>query len=101
MVTTSLPGPETTIIVSTPIRLTTLRSRISKLPASIPDEVVFGEPLQSLYVAEASVTGVVAPVAMDFQTPSCLLTLEIPDDIVAMSNTVLKKWSSRLPRIIR
>ena len=92
MVTTSLPGPETTIIVSTPIRLTTLRSRIlSKLPASIPDEVVFGEPLQSLYVAEASVTGVVAPVAMDFQTPSCLLTLEIPDDIVAMSNTVLKK----------
>lgn len=64
---------------------------LSKLPASIPDEVVFGEPLQSLYVAEASVTGVVAPVAMDFQTPSCLLTLEIPDDIVAMSNTVLKK----------
>ena len=63
----------------------------SKLPASIPDEVEFEEPLQSLYVADASVAGVVAPVAMDFQTPSCLLTLEIPDDIVAMSNTVLKK----------
>ena len=64
---------------------------LSKLPASIPDEVEFEEPLQSLYVADASVAGVVAPVAMDFQTPSCLLTLEIPDDIVAMSNTVLKK----------
>ena len=64
---------------------------LSRLPADIPSEVRFGEALQNLYVASATVTGVVAPVALDFHGTSCLLNLQIPDDIVAVSNTVLQK----------
>lgn len=64
---------------------------LSRLPADIPSEVAFGETVTGLYVADASVTDVVAPVAMDFTGISCMLNLRIPDDIVAESSTVLKR----------
>ena len=64
---------------------------LSRLPADIPSEVAFGETVTGLYVADASVTDVVAPVAMDFTGISCVLNLQIPDDIVAESSTVLKR----------
>ncbi|MGN0188053.1 MAG: fimbrillin family protein [Candidatus Cryptobacteroides sp.] len=61
------------------------------LPADIPAELTYGESPQNLYVAKTVVTGVIAPVKMTFSTPSCLVNLRIPDDIVSESNTVLKK----------
>ena len=64
---------------------------MSQLPADIPSQVKFGEDLGMLYVASANVTSVVAPVAMDFNAIACLLNLQIPDDIVSASSTVLKK----------
>lgn len=64
---------------------------LSQLPADIPANVTYGEPNTALYVASANVTDVVAPVALDFTSISCCLNLQIPDDIVAESSTVLRK----------
>ena len=61
------------------------------LVADIPAYISYGDLPKNLYVAKTEVTGVIAPVKMTFSTPSCIVNLRIPDDIVAESNTVLKK----------
>ena len=64
---------------------------MSRIPADIPAEITFGAEVSQLYVAQKTVTGVIAPVAMEFTTPSCLMKLNIPDDIVNEDGgTVLK-----------
>lgn len=68
---------------------------LTKIPANIPASISFGEEMSRLYVAKSNVTTVIAPVAMQFESPSCLLSLGVPDDIVAESNTILKKMILR------
>ena len=64
---------------------------LSRIPADIPADITFGTEVSQLYVAQKDVTGVIAPVAMEFTTPSCLMKLNIPDDIVNEDGgTVLK-----------
>lgn len=64
---------------------------LNNIPADIPKEVEFGEELSQLYVASRTGTSVIAPVAMEFNTPSCMVKLQIPDDIVNPDgNTILK-----------
>lgn len=64
---------------------------LSSIPADIPATVSFGTELSQLYVASRTATSVIAPVALEFTTPSCLVKLQIPDDIVSEDgSTVLK-----------
>lgn len=64
---------------------------LSSIPADIPASVSFGTELSQLYVASRTATSVIAPVALEFTTPSCLVKLQIPDDIVSEDgSTVLK-----------
>lgn len=64
---------------------------LNNIPADIPKEVVYGTELSQLYVASRTATSVIAPVALEFNTPSCLVKLQIPDDIVnSDGGTVLK-----------
>ena len=64
---------------------------LSRIPADIPADITFGTEVSQLYVAQKNVTGVIAPVAMEFTTPSCLMKLNIPDDIVNEDGgTILK-----------
>jgi hypothetical protein len=64
---------------------------LSSIPADIPATVNFGTELSQLYVASRTATSVIAPVALEFSTPSCLVKLQIPDDIVNEDgSTVLK-----------
>ena len=67
---------------------------LTQIPADIPKDVVFGEELSQLYVASRTATSVIAPVALEFNTPSCLVKLQIPDDIVNIDGgTVLKSMT--------
>ena len=64
---------------------------LNSIPADIPKDVIFGKELSQLYVASRTATSVIAPVALEFNTPSCLVKLQIPDDIVNPDgSTVLK-----------
>lgn len=64
---------------------------LNSIPADIPAEVTFGAKLSQLYVASRTSTSVIAPVALEFSTPSCLVKLQIPDDIINEDgSTVLK-----------
>ena len=64
---------------------------LSSIPADIPKDVVFGEELSQLYVASRTATSVIAPVALEFNTPSCLVKLQIPDDIVNIDGSTILK----------
>ena len=67
---------------------------LGRLPADIPAAITFGEDIQQLYVAKKSTTNVIAPVNLNFSTPSCLVRLAVPDDIVNPDGgTVLKSMT--------
>ena len=64
---------------------------LNSIPADIPAEVTFGAKLSQLYVASRTSTSVIAPVALEFSTPSCLVKLQIPDDIVNEDGSTILK----------
>ena len=67
---------------------------LTQIPADIPATIDFGTDVSQLYVAKRTATSVIAPVALEFTTPSCLVKLSIPDDIVKEDGaTVLKSMS--------
>lgn len=64
---------------------------LTAIPADIPATVNYGSEVSQLYVASRIATSVIAPIALDFSTPSCLVKLSIPDDIINEDGgTILK-----------
>lgn len=64
---------------------------MTQIPADIPANITYGSEISQLYVASRIATSVIAPVALNFTTPSCLVKLSIPDDIINEDGaTVLK-----------
>lgn len=64
---------------------------LTQIPADIPATIDFGTDISQLYVAKRTATSVIAPVALEFTTPSCLVKLSIPDDIVKEGGATILK----------
>ncbi len=62
----------------------------SAIPADIPSEIEFGEKPSVLYLAKGTAAKIVAPVSLNFKSLTCVMELQIPDDIVADELTRLK-----------